>query len=308
MDNRDHLLAIESLNKELLLLKSSKEFRLGSLYINYLNLLKKGHLCKLYKSICGNRIARIIQKKYTYPVKEPKQQVNNIDYSSTKIAVYTCISSNYDNIQEPLLTFDNVDYIAFVDNPLKTHAKDSHWIYKPIPNSLTKYSNILKNRYIKFHPKEFLNQYDYSIYVDGNIRIVSDIRPFIQYCNAFSGLAMHIHGKRDCCYDEAQVCLLYHRGNPEKIKQQMQMYHEEKLPQHFGLNEANVIVSDLKNNQSETLLDKWWQEFVRSESLRDQLAWPFVLWKNGLSIEDVGCLGANVYLNSKIEIKKHQQE
>lgn len=306
MDIHNHLFAIECLNRELLLLKSSKEFRLGSLCFNYLNLLRKGHLYELYKSICGNRIAQIVQKKYTYPVKEPNQQINNIDYASTKIAVYTCISGDYDNIQEPLLTFDNVDYIAFVDNPQKVHATNSHWIYKSTPSNLTKYSNILRNRYIKFHPKEFLNQYDYSIYIDGNIRIVSDIRPFIQYCNAISGLAMHIHGKRDCCYDEAQVCLLYHRGNPQKIKQQMQMYQDEQFPKHFGLNEANVIVSDLKNNQSVTLLDKWWQELVRSESLRDQLAWPFVLWKNGLNIEDIGCLGVNVYFNPKLEIQKHQ--
>ena len=53
------------------------------------------------------------------------------------------------------------------------------------------------------------------------------------------------------------------------------------------------------------LLEKWWNEFYMSESLRDQLSLPYVLWKNGYSIDQVGTLGNNVYDNTKLQITPH---
>lgn len=71
------------------------------------------------------------------------------------------------------------------------------------------------------------------------------------------------------------------------------------------MNEATVIVSDLKNEKSVELLELWWQEFIKSESFRDQLAWPFVLWENNLMIEDIGNLGNDIYKNPLVEIERH---
>ena len=116
---------------------------------------------------------------------------------------------------------------------------------------------------------------------------------------------MHRHGARDCVYDEAMVCLLYRRGSAKKIKEQMAKYCSEGFPKNYGLNEANVIVADLKNNRSSNLLNEWWNELLCAGSLRDQLAWPYVLWKNKLSVDDVGCLGVDVYTNAKFQINKH---
>jgi hypothetical protein len=72
------------------------------------------------------------------------------------------------------------------------------------------------------------------------------------------------------------------------------------------MNEANLIVTDLKNENAIRLLDEWWNEFVRSETMRDQLVWPYVLWKNGFTLNDVGCLGDDIYKNYKLEIVRHE--
>ena len=85
----------------------------------------------------------------------------------------------------------------------------------------------------------------------------------------------------------------------------MDGYKREKFPKKYGMNEATIIVSDINNRESQRLLDEWFKEFKRSKSLRDQLAWPYILWKNKYIIDDVGSLGNNIFQDNKIELVKH---
>lgn len=69
-----------------------------------------------------------------------------------------------------------------------------------------------------------------------------------------TGIAMHNHRERDDIFSEAESCKLLRRGDPDKIDLQMTRYKSAGFPAHFGMNEATVIVSDLKN---ENLLNFW---------------------------------------------------
>ena len=85
-------------------------------------------------------------------------------------------------------------------------------------------------------------------------------------------------------------------------------YHylnHEKFPRNFGLFECNVIVSDLNNDKSKRILDAWWNEFLNTDVKRDQLIFPYVLWKLGYKFNNVGYLGNNVYKNYKLHINNH---
>jgi hypothetical protein len=86
----------------------------------------------------------------------------------------------------------------------------------------------------------------------------------------------------------------------------MEKYKREGLPSHFGLFEATVIVSDLNNPKSSDLLDSWYKEFSDSNSMRDQLALPYVIWKKGFSIEDIGFLGDNLKRNPMFRWYGHE--
>ena len=83
-------------------------------------------------------------------------------------------------------------------------------------------------------------------------------------------------------------------------------YREEGFPKAFGLYECNVIVCDLNNKNSETITTSWWDNFLNSESYRDQITLPYVVWKNGFEFDDIGSLGDNVYKNSKIRMEEHK--
>lgn len=83
-----------------------------------------------------------------------------------KVAIYTAVFDNYDCLM-PILSKSlrcKYDFIVFSDKPISCYG----W-----KNVIVNVNNRNKNRYIKFHPEKFLQNYDSSLYIDGNIRLKS---------------------------------------------------------------------------------------------------------------------------------------
>jgi len=304
MNENELFSAIEKLNQE----KKDviNHFQMQNSIQSFFYLLKNRKIKKTLLLMREKIILKFVKNKTDSITRVPDIFFNNsADYKKKKIAVYTCIVGDYDVPQEPLVKTENVDFFLFTDSLDKYKDLSSSFSIKEIPLNLQEKGCVLANRYIKFHPKVFFQNYDYAIYIDGNVRIISDIRPLVNCCTSATGLAMHWHRFRQCVYEEARLCVLLRKGKKKLIKDQMKKYRKEGLPEKYGLNEANMIVSDLNNEISCRLLDLWWNEFVRSGSMRDQLAWPYILWKNGFSIKDVGFLGKDICQNSKLEVMNH---
>lgn len=307
MTEKDFFKAIEKLNKEKIELKNKLEYKIGErLLANYLY-FKKMKFNKIFKNINDKIASNIIKKKF---IKINKTNNFNYydydyDYKKNKIVVYTCVIGEYDNIQKPLIQLDNVDYVLLTDKVEYYEKFKDIYSIKKIPDNILFKGNILANRYIKFHPFEFFENYDYAIYLDGNVRVISDISNFISCCSEKTGIAMHRHRERNCIYDEATVCKLLRRGNLKLIKKQIMKYKEDGFPENFGMCEATVIVTNLKNITMKKLMNDWWNEFEKTGSLRDQIAFPYVIWKNNYKIDDIGNLGENIYENYKLELVKH---
>lgn len=243
-------------------------------------------------------------------LKEVQSLSNNVKYKeyngNKKIAIYTCITGKYDNLLEPYYIDEKCDYFIFTDQDVESNV---HKVLR-IPEHIEELNNnILKNRYIKFHPHElFEKEYEYSIYIDGNLQQISNLSAFVNNINNDIGISMHKHSIRDCIYDEAKILKIYKKGNPEFIKAQVEKYKKEGFPTKYGMAEANVIVTDLKNETSKKIFEDWWKEFLDSKSLRDQLSLPYVLWKNNLQMSSLTTLGDNVYKNPKIRKINHIEE
>ena len=299
MDKRiENLLNLVELNNEdKIVYHGRKIYKL----FNFLSMIKKTitdrDLSYIKSYIRGFRLKR-------YEKKFPLINVKFKPVLDKKIAIYTCIIGDYDKVNEPIYFNDNVDYILFTDKKIKS----KFWKVKKIPYKILELKNsILINRYIKLHPNEFLKGYDYSIYIDGNVKTVTDISGFTRCVHKKTGLAMFKHHSRECIYVEEKACLLQNKGNKEKIKIQINNYKEEGFPSHFGLLEGTIVVTDLKNKKSRELLIKWWNEFLKSESMRDQISLPYVLWKNNYSIDDIGFLGNNIRKCPKLQFTSHKQ-
>ena len=164
-------------------------------------------------------------------------------------------------------------------------------------------SNVKKQRYIKLHPDELLSEentgkkYDYTVYIDGNIRITCNIRPLI-YSLAASGksIAIHNHYVRDCIFDEAKTCYLCGMVSWHSMTEQMNAYKAEGMPKHFGLPETGVIIRKCNDPELQKIMHEWWLQIERYTH-RDQLSLSYILWKNGLDMSYIFSLGNNIWKN-----------
>lgn len=298
MEDKYYLKVIEELNKEYIDVINSKEYKLGNKIIKLFQNLKKGKIITIIKKQIKNSRLKRVQKKHRVNNIEAKTYFDLTQLEGKKIAIYTCITGGYDYLTDPVYKNPQIDYYLFTDDK---NAKSDVWKVIQIPEKIKKIgNNIIINRYFKMHPQELFENYDYSIYVDGNISVFGDLREYLCHINDKTGLAMYSHEIRDCIYDEKDACKILKKGDPKKINEQLEKYKKEGFPRHFGMVECPVIATDLKNTNSKKVLDLWWQEFIKSESGRDQLALPYILWKNNYEISDLGIIGSTVFKDYRI--------
>ena len=301
---------IEERNKEILDLLSSEYYLQGKKYVKFKKMLKHGKFLTIIKKI-------IYQKKYkknmpsTIDNDESNLTCNEefINNSKIKIAVYTCVTGKYDYNQKIMFKESCCDYFYYTDDD-KQKDDNPYWTIKKIDKKIIqKYKNNIDiNRYLKMHPHLlFGDRYDYSIYIDGNIEIESILSDLIDRVQE-KGIAFHNHNSRECIFDEGKMCINSGKGNKEKISETLNKYREEGMPENYGLLECNVIVTNLKNNYSKKILSEWWDEFYKSQCYRDQLILPYIIWRNGDTIQDYGTLGHNVYRNAKFKIINHEKK
>lgn len=224
-------------------------------------------------------------------------------FSDKKIAVYTAIFGHYDVLCEPLITPNNIDYFAFTDFEIPASSK---WTrldpYNFLPNE--NLSNVEKNRFFKMLPHKIFDQYDCSIYVDGNVIIVSDVTALTHALEQFP-IAMFTHKNRTCVYKEAEACIYKHKDKKESLERHISYLKANRVPQEWGLLEATVIIRNHHDQRCINLMEMWWSEF-KEYSKRDQLSLIDSLWRSKIEISSVGILGNNLLKCNKFIVKRHQ--
>lgn len=296
--------AIESMNQEYFDLQHSKEYRIGKKILSLFSMTPQ----KLFSDY---RTKKNVQECSRYNQQLNYANTTKREYCGTRgrTIIYTCVTGNYDTVKDPLYLPDDVDFVLYTEkaNVSNIGHELKIWQVRELPKMPTSVNTpAMMNRYLKLHPHEFFESYDYSIYLDGNVRVVGDICSLLCNTRCKTGLALHRHRQRESVFFEAEVCKLLGKGNAQKINDQMSRYRIEKFPDNFGLYEATVIATDLSNNIAAKLFDAWWEELIRSKSGRDQLSLPYVIWKNGYAYEDVGNLGNNLYDNRIFQIVTHK--
>jgi hypothetical protein len=191
-----------------------------------------------------------------------------------KIVVYTAISENYDELREPKYISKNCDYVCFTDD---MKLKSKIWDIVPIENW---YNDPRRNvRRYKILPHLYFSDYEYSIWIDGCVDIVDDIKPFIDLNLGDASIACFKHRHRNCIYDEANACIRLKKDNEDIIKRQIWKYKSIGYPQNNGLIESGILVRRHNDPDVIKLMEDWWNEISKS-SIRDQISFNFVAWKN----------------------------
>ena len=198
---------------------------------------------------------------------------------------------------------DNVDYWLISDQDIDLSGSTwKKYDFSMFSDELKNLNNAGKNRFFKMNPHIVFPDYKYSLYIDGNIQIISDVTEYVYHLGE-SGIAMHMHSSRDCVYEEANAVLQAKKETRENIERHVKYLRETGFPEHYGLLECNVIMRNNSEKCKEVMSD-WWTEY-QTRSKRDQLSFPYVLYKNNIPVEDVGTLGENVYQNPSFRIVTH---
>lgn len=193
-----------------------------------------------------------------------------------KIVVYTAIFNDYDWLKDPVVVPKDVDFVCYTDSDT-LHSK----VWKVVRADMNGLSPSLINRRIKLlYPYKELQDYDYSLYVDGSIMIKGDIdvflRKYIPLCVTMTNFR---HPYRDCIYDEIDCCIRRGSGDAVKLLEQETFYKSEGVPDHFGLSDNKVILRNHRSELGRQMMSDWYDQ-VAGYSGRDQVCLSYVLNKH----------------------------
>lgn len=190
-----------------------------------------------------------------------------------KIVVYTCITNNYDNLVEPTYIDNSLTYLAFVSND---EIKSSVWQIKKIDID-QELGPVKTARKIKILAHKYLSEYDCSIWIDGTIDVIGDVKSLVNSLG-FPLFVGFKHPFRNCIYSEGKACIKHNKDKKEIINEQLSDYRKEGYPVNAGLIESNVLIRMHNSPSVIKLMEFWWQE-VRNKSRRDQLSFNYSVWK-----------------------------
>ena len=272
---------------------------------------------KKQKWIFRYRKARFLNRKDAEKVKRINYHIENIKRSNTrsayrdmvldpttlKIAVYTCIFGAYDSVKKINCKSRFCDYWIITDRQIDP-ASGWKIFHVDFPEDIKDASPTIKNRYCKMHPHILFPNYPYSIYMDGSIQIDADIFPLLGRLGAHF-IGMYDHYRRDCIYEEAKTVIRTKKAPEDIVTLQMQKYHDEGFPEHFGLTEGCIIVRRHNDPVCIRIMEEWWSILLQYAK-RDQLGLMYVLWKNGFTRDDIATLGYHYEYEARISSEGHK--
>ena len=210
-------------------------------------------------------------------------------------AIYTVITGNYDVLREPKYVDSSFDYICFTDNrQLHSRVWDIRYLDNP-----EKLDNVRLSRKPKILCHKFLEEYDYSIYIDGKLEIVGNFKEYIEKYSKGNSMLCFPHPSRECAYQEGVACIERNKDSDIVIKKQMNGYMQEGFPFNNGLIEGACLVRKHDDEILQRVMECWWRE-VRDKSRRDQLSIGYACWKNDFHYDLCDLyLSKNIYVHEQ---------
>ena len=190
----------------------------------------------------------------------------------TRKICYTCITGGYDTPMEIEYKTPGWEYILFTDN---AKLKSKTWKVVKIRNSMmldpVRFARHVKTEYEWYLPKHHIN-----LWVDGNVRIHSNLNEFMSKINN-KGSAIYLvnHPDRKCIYEEAKACIARGKDSPDIINKQMEYYQKYlRIPKDIGLHETNCMLR-IDHPDVRHYMRQWFQ-LINMFSRRDQLAFDVI--------------------------------
>ena len=209
--------------------------------------------------------------------------------------VYTAVFGSYDNVPAVNPKWDCF-FICFTDNP---GIVSNGWKIETV--KLHGENPTDANRRYKILAHHFFPNYDQSLYVDGNIKILNDPSILFEQYLDTSSLALPKHQERNCLYEEANHCLVDGKIDEIAMNRQLEKYASENFPKNYGLTENGVMLRNHNNKKIIKAMELWWEEYFNGTK-RDQISLQYVLWKFEINYREIieGPRVSNKYFSIKL--------
>lgn len=223
---------------------------------------------------------------YQAYIKINKKSEYNINKKPSNKVVYTVLTGDYDNLTAQYYYDTNWHYICFTDN--ETLIKNGHPFWKIVPFDAECENSAQKSRLPKILAHKFLKDYQYSLYIDANVNLLSKkiYKKLDELIKKQVKFAVSSHFQRNCIYDEMLVCIQLGKDSIEKILNLCNKYKKEGFPEKYGLTENNVIFRDHNDETVKKITEDWWY-MLKNYSKRDQLSLMYICWKNNYKIQPI---------------------
>lgn len=253
---------------------------------------------KRYSELVGRIKRRLgINNKLQMPPGRCYKEELDRDYDEGQsVVVYTAIFGNSTPINNPMFMNPNYKYVIFTDQEIPEQCL---WEKMEMPLKMPcELSDAGKNRWLKLHPHILFPEYEFSVYIDGGIILMSDVLPYVASMEE-SFLATHVMSAPvDCVYESSKTVISAKKAPKALVIEQMDYYKKQGFPEHYGMYENGVLVRKHMDDKCIKIMDEWWDELDRF-SKRDQMSLSYVLWKNHITDHDILILGNNIFRNPR---------
>ncbi len=146
------------------------------------------------------------------------------------------------------------------------------------------------SRRAKLMPHRYLPE-DWSIWLDNKSRLKRDPAEILMALQGQSGAGFFAfpHFRRDCVYQEGQAVWENGLDDYLTVKNRLNDYRAEGMPAHSGLIEGHFLVRRHHDPDLVAFGESWFEQVLKY-SRRDQLSFPYLVWKQGLRCELIRAL------------------
>jgi hypothetical protein len=140
-------------------------------------------------------------------------------------------------------------------------------------------------------PHAYFPEARWSIWIDNKSRLLKPPDAIVAALAAedTAGFYAFPHFRRDCVYHEGQTVRENGLDHHRIILERMRTYRAEGMPAHFGLIEGHFIVRRHDDPAVAAFGEDWFDHVCRY-SRRDQISFPYLVWKRGFRYRQITSL------------------
>ncbi|WP_159013551.1 rhamnan synthesis F family protein [Acidisoma sp. S159] len=193
--------------------------------------------------------------------------------AEVSVCVYTALYGDIDILPPIISVSKYCRFVCFTDSPGDVEG----WEYRIAEPGLG--DTNLNAKLYKVLSDDFLEQFDYSLFIDANTLLMGRLDELIEKYLIGNEFVMFRHPERSDVYTEAVAIVESERHSPAKLLSQLHTYSDAGLPNDAGLIEASFIWRASGKSHISKLMKEWWDHILHY-SKRDQLSLGFLMWKN----------------------------